>query len=145
MVCADATATGLLGGRFSAAVCLTMLHHVPSTALQDRLFAEIHRLIRPGGVLAGQDSLGPTSCANCTWTTPTCPSIRPVWPGGWRAPGSSASGSTPTSTPSGSGPVGRPTDGDGAGIAGSLLLAGPLPGFRRFDVAAHRHREHDDG
>ena len=57
VVCADATATGLPGGRFSAAVCLTMLHHVPSTALQDRLFAEIHRLIRPGGVLAGQDSL----------------------------------------------------------------------------------------
>ena len=57
VVCADATATGLHSDRFSAAVCLTMLHHVPSVDLQDRLFAEVHRLIRPGGVLVGQDSL----------------------------------------------------------------------------------------
>ncbi|MBO0804343.1 MAG: class I SAM-dependent methyltransferase [Nocardiopsaceae bacterium] len=43
--------------RFSAVVCFTMLHHVPSTALQDRLFAEAHRVLRPGGVFAGSDSL----------------------------------------------------------------------------------------
>jgi hypothetical protein len=27
-------------GRFSAAVCFTMLHHVPTPALQDRLLAD---------------------------------------------------------------------------------------------------------
>jgi SAM-dependent methyltransferase len=57
VICADATATHLSGGRFSAAVCLTMLHHVPTPELQDCLFSEICRLVRPGGVLAGQDSL----------------------------------------------------------------------------------------
>jgi hypothetical protein len=34
-----------------------MLHHVPTSELQDRLSCEVLRLIRPGGVLAGQDSL----------------------------------------------------------------------------------------
>jgi SAM-dependent methyltransferase len=45
------------GGRFSAVVCFTVLHHVPSPALQDRLFAEAFRVLRPGGVFAGTDSL----------------------------------------------------------------------------------------
>jgi hypothetical protein len=33
-----------------------MLHHVPSKALQDNLFAETCRVLRPGGVFAGFDS-----------------------------------------------------------------------------------------
>jgi SAM-dependent methyltransferase len=57
VICADATATDLPDDRFSGAVCLTMLHHVPTAELQDTLFSEVCRLIRPGGVLAGQDSL----------------------------------------------------------------------------------------
>lgn len=57
VVCADATRTPLPAGRFSGAVCLTMLHHVPSREAQDAVLAEIFRLLRPGGVLAGQDSL----------------------------------------------------------------------------------------
>jgi SAM-dependent methyltransferase len=57
VVRADATRTPLPAGRFSGAVCLTMLHHVPSQQDQDAVFAEICRLLRPGGVLAGQDSL----------------------------------------------------------------------------------------
>jgi SAM-dependent methyltransferase len=43
-------------GRFSAVVCFTMLHHVPSRAAQDRLFAEANRVLRPGGLFAGSDS-----------------------------------------------------------------------------------------
>ena len=43
--------------RFSGAVCLTMLHHVPSPAQQDQVFAELHRVLRPGGMLAGQDGI----------------------------------------------------------------------------------------
>ena len=54
---ADATRTALAAGRFSGAVCLTMLHHVPSPGRQDAVLAEIFRLLRPGGMLAGQDSL----------------------------------------------------------------------------------------
>jgi SAM-dependent methyltransferase len=57
VVCSDATRTPLAAGRFSGAVCLTMLHHVPTVEQQDAVFAEIHRLLRPGAVLAGQDSL----------------------------------------------------------------------------------------
>ncbi|HZT64265.1 MAG TPA: class I SAM-dependent methyltransferase [Acidimicrobiales bacterium] len=53
----DATEMGLPGGRFSAALSLTMLHHVPSAPLQDRLFAEAARVLRPGGVFAGMDSV----------------------------------------------------------------------------------------
>jgi SAM-dependent methyltransferase len=57
VICADATATSLPGDRFSGAVCLTMLHHVPTIDDQDAVFTEINRLLRSGGVLAGQDSL----------------------------------------------------------------------------------------
>ena len=42
--------------QFSGAVCLTMLHHVPSPALQDKLLREVFRVLQPGGVLAGVDS-----------------------------------------------------------------------------------------
>ncbi|MGH4028165.1 class I SAM-dependent methyltransferase [Actinomycetota bacterium Odt1-20B] len=42
---------------FSSVVCFTMLHHVPSRALQDRIFAEAFRVLRPGGVFAGSDSM----------------------------------------------------------------------------------------
>jgi len=41
---------------FSGAVCFTMLHHVPSRALQDRLLAETFRVLKPGAVFAGSDS-----------------------------------------------------------------------------------------
>jgi SAM-dependent methyltransferase len=53
----DATATSLPAGAFDAAVCFTMLHHLPSPVLQDRLLAEAFRLLKPGGVFAGTDSL----------------------------------------------------------------------------------------
>ena len=55
--CADATASGLESDRFSTVTCFSMLHHMPSTDHQDRLFAEVHRLLRPGGTFLGVDSL----------------------------------------------------------------------------------------
>jgi ubiquinone/menaquinone biosynthesis C-methylase UbiE len=54
----DATEMPFADGRFSGVVCFTMLHHVPSPQLQDRLLAEVYRVLRPGGVLAGTDSIG---------------------------------------------------------------------------------------
>jgi ubiquinone/menaquinone biosynthesis C-methylase UbiE len=54
----DATAMPFADGRFSAVVCFTMLHHVPSAAAQDLLLAEAARVLRPGGTFAGTDSLG---------------------------------------------------------------------------------------
>ena len=56
----DGTDTGLPAGEFSSVVCFTMLHHVPTSALQDRLFAEAFRVLRPGGVFAGSDSTAST-------------------------------------------------------------------------------------
>ena len=37
--------------------CFTMLHHVPTLALQNKILAEACRVLRPGGVLIGSDSL----------------------------------------------------------------------------------------
>jgi SAM-dependent methyltransferase len=53
----DGTALGYDDGRFSGAVCFTMLHHVPSAELQDRLLAEVRRVLRPGAALVASDSL----------------------------------------------------------------------------------------
>ena len=53
----DATALEFPDGRFSGAASFTMLHHVPTSALQDRLFAEVARVLRPGGVFVLGDSL----------------------------------------------------------------------------------------
>ena len=44
-------------GRFSGAASFTMLHHVPTAQLQERLFAEVARVLRPGGALVAGDSL----------------------------------------------------------------------------------------
>jgi SAM-dependent methyltransferase len=57
IVNADATASGYPDDRFSGAACFTMLHHVPTVELQDRLFAEIARVLRPGAALVASDSL----------------------------------------------------------------------------------------
>jgi ubiquinone/menaquinone biosynthesis C-methylase UbiE len=54
----DATAMPFAEGRFSAVVCFTMLHHLPAPEAQDRLLAEAARVLRPGGLFAGTDSLG---------------------------------------------------------------------------------------
>jgi ubiquinone/menaquinone biosynthesis C-methylase UbiE len=53
----DATALAFEGRRFSGATCFTMLHHVPSAEQQDRLLRELRRVLRPGGLLVGVDSI----------------------------------------------------------------------------------------
>jgi SAM-dependent methyltransferase len=57
VVAGDVTRLPFPAGRFSAAACLTMLHHIPSPARQDSALAELARVLRPGGVLAGADGL----------------------------------------------------------------------------------------
>ncbi len=57
VVRADGARLPFAGGSFSGAACLTMLHHVPSAGLQDRLLAEVARVLRPGATLVGVDSL----------------------------------------------------------------------------------------
>jgi ubiquinone/menaquinone biosynthesis C-methylase UbiE len=53
----DATALALDDASFDSVASLTMLHHVPTRALQTRLLAEALRVLRPGGALIGYDSL----------------------------------------------------------------------------------------
>lgn len=48
-------------GTFAAVVCFTMLHHVSSTEEQDALFGEACRVLGPGGLFAGTDSLASPS------------------------------------------------------------------------------------
>lgn len=57
VVHADGTSLPFEDGRFTGATSFTMLHHVPSAAQQDRLLAELRRVLRPGGLLIGVDSI----------------------------------------------------------------------------------------
>jgi SAM-dependent methyltransferase len=53
----DATRMPFEDGLFTGAVSFTMLHHVPSAALQDRLIGEVFRVLKPGAFFAGTDSV----------------------------------------------------------------------------------------
>ena len=53
----DATHMSFDAATFDGAVSFTMLHHVPSAVLQDRLLMEVARVLRPGGIFAGIDSV----------------------------------------------------------------------------------------
>jgi len=53
----DGTRLPFEAARFSAATLFTMLHHVPSAGLQDRLLAEVCRVLQPNGLIVGTDGL----------------------------------------------------------------------------------------
>ncbi len=55
--CGDATAMPYEDGLFASVVSFTMLHHIPTPELQDRFLSEAYRVLRPGGIFAGVDSL----------------------------------------------------------------------------------------
>ena len=57
VVTGNATCLGLPAGSFDSVGCFTMLHHVPTVALQNAILAEAFRVLRPGGVFIGSDSL----------------------------------------------------------------------------------------
>jgi SAM-dependent methyltransferase len=57
IVSGDATALEFPDGCFTGAASFTMLHHVPTVALQDRLFAEVARVLRPAAAFVAGDSL----------------------------------------------------------------------------------------
>ena len=52
----DATQMPFADRSFTGVVSFTMLHHVPSPELQDRLLAEVYRVLKPGGIFVGTDS-----------------------------------------------------------------------------------------
>lgn len=53
----DGTGLPFPDASFSAALSFTMLHHVPTPEQQDLLFAQARRVLRPGGIFVGVDSL----------------------------------------------------------------------------------------
>jgi SAM-dependent methyltransferase len=57
VVHADATDMPFASGRFTGAVSFTMLHHVPTADLQDSLFREVARVLKPGAVFVASDSV----------------------------------------------------------------------------------------
>lgn len=57
VVVGDATQLTFPSGRFSGAVCFSMLHHVPSPELQNRLFSEAARVLRPGSPIIAVDGV----------------------------------------------------------------------------------------
>ena len=52
----DAAALDLPSDRFTGATSFNMLHHVPTDDAQDRIFAELARVLRSGGVFLAADS-----------------------------------------------------------------------------------------
>ena len=56
VILGDGTDTGLPAARFSAATSFSMLHHMPTPEQQDLLFAELYRVLRPGGAFVATDS-----------------------------------------------------------------------------------------
>jgi SAM-dependent methyltransferase len=57
VVTGSGTALDYPAESFDSVGCFTMLHHVPTAALQHSILAEAFRVLRPGGVLIGSDSL----------------------------------------------------------------------------------------
>jgi len=53
----DAGQMAFPDARFTGAACFSMLHHVPSAALQDALFREVARVLRAGALFIAADSL----------------------------------------------------------------------------------------
>jgi len=53
----DATRLSYPDAAFDSVGCFTMLHHVPTQSLQNKILAEALRVLRPGGVLVASDSL----------------------------------------------------------------------------------------
>src|ERR1700683_4101418 len=58
VVSGSAASVGFPDSSFDTVATFTMLHHVPTRAMHDRILAEAFRVLRPGGAFIGSDSLG---------------------------------------------------------------------------------------
>jgi SAM-dependent methyltransferase len=57
VVVADAASLSFPDCSFDSVGCFTMLHHIPTPESQSKLLAGAFRVLRPGGVFIGSDSL----------------------------------------------------------------------------------------
>jgi len=73
----DATRMSYPDCSFDSVGSFTMLHHVPTTALQNQILAEALRVLRPGGVLVGSDSL-PSDGLHQFHERDTCHPVEPA-------------------------------------------------------------------
>ncbi|MGH9562360.1 MAG: class I SAM-dependent methyltransferase [Terracidiphilus sp.] len=53
----DASAMPMRDCQFSGAISLHMMHHIPSADLQNKVFHEVWRVLKPGGVFVCVDSV----------------------------------------------------------------------------------------
>jgi SAM-dependent methyltransferase len=72
----DAAAMNYPDCSFDSVGSFTMLHHVHTTALQNQILAEALRVLRPGGVLVGSDSL-PSDGLHAFHEGDTCHPVEP--------------------------------------------------------------------
>ena len=61
VVTGDASKLDFPDASFDSVGTFTMLHHLPAVTLQNGVFREANRVLRPGGLLVGSDSLGTTA------------------------------------------------------------------------------------
>jgi len=87
VVRADATRLPFRSRAFSAVASFTMLHHVPSVALQDRMLGELCRVLRPGGLLVGTDGMDTPSRREAHIDDLFVPALPEELPGRLRAAG----------------------------------------------------------
>jgi SAM-dependent methyltransferase len=57
VVVGDCAHSGIEDGSFDSIAAFTMLHHVPTSELQRVVLVEAFRILRPGGVFVGSDSI----------------------------------------------------------------------------------------
>ena len=60
VVTGDASRLDFDDASFNSVGTFTMLHHLPTVALQNKVLSEAWRVLRPAGILVGSDSLGCT-------------------------------------------------------------------------------------
>jgi SAM-dependent methyltransferase len=141
VIAGDVTRLPFPAGQFSGAACLTMLHHIPSPALQDAALAELAGCSGPAGCWPAWTGWTRRPGGSCTKTTCSSRST----PARWRADCTRRGSAVPRSTwpVTGSGSrrpvdVGRPLVGAGLhrGAVEELVVAGnPAAGGDRLGPA----------
>jgi ubiquinone/menaquinone biosynthesis C-methylase UbiE len=80
-VCGDASQLPFACQSFSSAVAILMLHHLKSPELQDQMFTEVLRILRPGGLFLAFDIthlwLHPILHARSTYTPVSAATVVP--------------------------------------------------------------------